>query len=89
MEGGEQTGIWVTFTFAAADVTEVKNKSSEKNSERIMAIITEDPHVSTRKIAEQLDLAPRAVEKQIAQLKAAGRLKRIGPARGGYWEVVE
>ena len=52
-----------------------------------MAIITEDPHVSARKIAEQLDLTPRAVEKQIAQLKAAGRLKRIGSARGGHWEV--
>ena len=52
-----------------------------------MAIITENPHISARNIAEQLGLTPRAVEKQIAQLKAAGRLKRIGLARGGYWEV--
>ncbi len=54
-----------------------------------MAIITEDPHISARNIAEQLGVTSRAVEKQIAQLKAAGRLKRIGPARGGHWEVVE
>jgi len=54
-----------------------------------MAIITADLHVSARKIAEQLGLRSRAVEKQIAQLNAAGRLKRIGPARGGFWEVVE
>lgn len=54
-----------------------------------MAITTEDPHISAIRAAEQLDLTPRAVEKQITQLKATGRLKRIGSARGRYREVVE
>ena len=81
----EQTGLWITFTFMPAETTPGKKKSSEK----IIAIIRNTPHVSARNIAEQLGLTSRAVEKQIAQLKAAGRLKRIGPAKGGYWEVVE
>ena len=85
----EQTGLWITFTFMPAETTLGKKKSSEKSSEKIIAIIRNTPHVSARNIAEQLGLTSRAVEKQIAQLKAAGRLKRIGPARGGYWEVVE
>jgi predicted HTH transcriptional regulator len=29
------------------------------------------------------------VEKQIAKLKAEGRLKRIGSHKGGHWEVQE
>ena len=32
---------------------------------------------------------PRAVEKHIAALKTAGRLRRIGPAKGGRWEVAQ
>lgn len=29
------------------------------------------------------------VEWQMAKLKKEGRIKRIGPDKGGYWEVVE
>ena len=85
----EQTGLWITFTFMPTEITPGKKKSSEKSSEKILAIIRNNPHVSAKNIAKQLGLTSRAVEKQIAQLKANGRLKRIGPARGGYWEVIE
>ena len=53
-----------------------------------MTLIKGDPHMSARIIAEQLGLTSRAVEKQIAQLKASGRLQRIGPAKGGHWKVL-
>jgi len=39
------------------------------------------------KIAEYLDLSTRAVEKQIAKLKQEKRIRRVGPSKGGYWEV--
>jgi ATP-dependent DNA helicase RecG len=29
------------------------------------------------------------MEWQIAKLKKEGRIKRIGPAKGGHWEVVK
>jgi predicted HTH transcriptional regulator len=40
-------------------------------------------------MAETIGISPRAVEKHIANLKKKGVLKRVGPDRGGYWEVVE
>ena len=49
----------------------------------------EGARISAREIAEALGLTSRAVEKQIAALKAAGRLRRVGPAKGGHWEVVQ
>ncbi len=84
----EQTGLWIIFPFVSAEATPGKKKSSEKSSEKILNLIKSDPHVSARSIAEQLGLTSRAVEKQIAQLKALGRLQRIGPAKGGHWEVL-
>jgi len=30
----------------------------------------------------------RAVEKSIKMLKSSGHLKRVGPAKGGRWEVL-
>lgn len=64
-------------------------KSSEKSSEKILALIEQDSQISARRIAKQLGLSSRAIEKQIAQLKAKGRLKRIGAAKGGHWQVLK
>jgi ATP-dependent DNA helicase RecG len=63
-------------------------EGSEKSSEKILAFLKEQNTASARKIAEALNLSPRAVEKQIAVLKKAGRLRRVGPAKGGRWEVM-
>jgi ATP-dependent DNA helicase RecG len=30
-----------------------------------------------------------AIDKTLAKLKARGVLRRVGPARGGHWEIVE
>jgi ATP-dependent DNA helicase RecG len=62
---------------------------SEKSSEKILAILREQNTASAREIAEALGLTSRAVEKQIAALKSAGRLRRVGLAKGGHWEVVQ
>jgi ATP-dependent DNA helicase RecG len=72
-------------------------KSSEKSSEiewdgtakRILEIVAADPATSAREVAATLGLTSRAVEKQFAALKATGRLRRVGPAKGGRWEVAE
>lgn len=63
-------------------------KSSEKSSEKILLLLAENPRLSARLLAEQLKISPRAVEKQIAKLRAQGRLRRVGGAKGGNWEVL-
>ncbi len=64
-------------------------KGSEKSSEKILRWIGEDPDISAREMAKRLKLTSRAVEKQIGLLKERGLLRRIGPDKGGHWEVVK
>ena len=71
------------------DNVETIQKSSEKSSEKILALLKSEPGLAAREIAERLEITPRAVEKQIANLRNDGRLRRIGPARGGRWEVLD
>jgi len=40
-------------------------------------------------LAQTIGISPRAVEKHLANLKQKGILKRIGPAKGGYWVIEE
>ncbi len=64
-------------------------KSSAKSSVKILEAIKENKSISAKEIAKNIGLSLRAVEKQLAKLKQDGILKRIGPAKGGYWEVVK
>jgi Fic family protein len=63
-------------------------KGSEKIPDRICTLLQRDPRASAKALAADLGISDRAVEKHLAKLKAEGRLKRVGPAKGGYWEVL-
>jgi len=61
---------------------------SEKSSEKILSAIESDRNMSASKLAVILGISRRAIEKQIAKLKSEGKLKRVGSAKGGYWEIM-
>ena len=63
-------------------------KSSGKTEDKIIASARKSPSVSIPQMAEILGISTRAVEKQIRQLKQSKRLRRIGPPKGGNWQVV-
>ena len=39
-------------------------------------------------LSEELGINPSVIQKHINKLKQKGLLKRIGPAKGGYWEII-
>lgn len=62
-------------------------KSSVNTDDKILAHLRNNPTATIKELALALELTTRAIEKQIANLKKANRLQRIGSARKGYWEV--
>ncbi len=52
-------------------------------------MMRKEPSVSAAEIGRRLHMTSRAVEKQISMLKASGAIKRVGPAKGGHWQVLE
>ena len=62
-------------------------KSSEKSSEKILTLLASTVQMTTKELAEKMGIGQRAVEKQIEKLKREGRLQRIGPDKGGHWQV--
>ena len=63
-------------------------KSSGKTAAQIIRLMGENSHITIPELAEALGVTTRAIEKQISSLRKNGQLKRIGPARGGHWEVI-
>jgi ATP-dependent DNA helicase RecG len=64
-------------------------KSSEKSSEKIIRLILDNPSIAAQSIANQMGLTSRTVEKHLSTLKAKGRIRRVGPDKGGHWEVLK
>lgn len=40
-------------------------------------------------MALQIGITERSVERNIRKLQTEGKLKRVGPAKGGHWEVLK
>lgn len=64
-------------------------KTVEKTVEKILDAIKSNPKITQNELAEITDLTRRGIEWNLAKLKEKGIIKRIGPAKGGYWEVIK
>ncbi|HQF39538.1 MAG TPA: ATP-binding protein [Opitutaceae bacterium] len=58
-----------------------------KTPEQILAVLTANPAATLAAVAARIGKSPSAVERAAAKLVKAGRLRHIGPAKGGHWEV--
>ena len=66
-----------------------KEKSKEKSKEKILEVLRNNPEVTTSDLIEITELSRSGVEKIIRQLKDSGKIRRVGPDKGGHWEVCE
>ncbi len=60
-----------------------------KTRVKIISLIKENPLITIPQLAEKIGLTVKGIEWNIKKLKEDGKLKRVGPAKGGYWEIVE
>lgn len=70
------------------DTVEEIEKSSEKNIDKIFRLIKDQPDISAKEIALFIGISQRAVEKNISKLRKKGIINRVGPAKGGHWEII-
>ncbi|MDA0911633.1 MAG: winged helix-turn-helix domain-containing protein [Proteobacteria bacterium] len=59
-----------------------------ENERKVLALISCSNKISIVAIAEGTGLSTSGVEKIISRLKKQGVIKRIGSAKGGYWEII-
>ena len=67
----------------------VAKKSVVKSVVKILELLKEFPEITRERLASEVGLSVRGVEKNLAQLKSAGKIRRIGGREGGHWEVVK
>ena len=73
-------------------VQKVVEKVVEKlssNQQRIVDAIAKDSAISAQELAELIGISHRKTQDNLAKLKDMGVLKRVGPDKGGHWEVTK
>ena len=89
-EFSEKAGAFV-IAFKRRESTDLE-KLGEKlgeNQEKILKFIQLNKNITISELAEELMISSTAVENNLAKLKKEGRIKRVGPDKGGYWKIIK
>ena len=70
-----------------ADIADEKGLNNQQL--RVLGYLRADRHTTAAKIAADLDMSARQIERMLADMKAKGIIRRIGANRNGYWEIVD
>jgi ATP-dependent DNA helicase RecG len=94
-------GIWTEFVFSAEylesisgeldreDAGETPVKTPVKTPDRILGMLAANPDLTLAEVAQAIGKSLSAVERASATLVKQGRLRFVGPRKGGRWEVLE
>lgn len=69
-------------------VTEKVTEKVTENQRKILSAITQNPQVSQEQIARTVGISRTHVAKNLKKLAEMSLVKRIGPDKGGHWEVL-
>ena len=57
--------------------------------ERILALLTADPRMTQKQLAERVGLTLDGIKYHMRHLKASGAIVRVGSSRAGHWQILE
>lgn len=64
-------------------------KGLNYQQERVLGYLRADRHMTAAKIAKDLDMSARQIERMLADMKAKGIIRREGANRNGCWIIVD
>ena len=70
-----------------AEIADEKGLSHQQ--ERVLGYLRADKHMTAAKIAKDLDMSARQIERMLADLKEKGIIRREGANRNGSWIIVD
>ncbi|MBR1870150.1 MAG: Fic family protein, partial [Bacteroidales bacterium] len=73
----------------SSKISTISSEKKVKSSKKILDLLKVHPEYSATRIASEIGISAKAVEKHLAKFKAAGTIVREGPDKGGRWIVME
>mgnify|MGYP006302086445 CR=1 FL=1 len=64
-------------------------KTTQKTAQKIVSLIKQRPDITRKELANAVGISDSGVKYHLKKMQDKGVLRRVGPPRGGHWEVVE
>ena len=64
-------------------------KTTLKTTQKILNLIRQNPSITRMQISDAIGLSLEGVKWNLDKLKVSGIIRRVGPDRGGHWEIIE
>jgi len=90
-ETGGKTGGDVVDIIAGNITENIVDSIVEKLSTtraKIVRIIWKNPNATAQSISKEINIASRNVQEHLRKLQEQGVIRRIGPDKGGHWEII-
>ena len=68
---------------------EQTRKQQENTKENLLKALQTQPELSVAALAEWVDSTPASVRHHLRVLQTQGHIRRVGPDKGGRWEVLD
>jgi len=75
-------------TNPAAESGENSQKTTQKTTQKILELIAATPNISRTQLAIEIGITADGIKYHLDKLRNDGMIKRVGPDKGGYWEIV-
>lgn len=69
-------------------IEETSKKTIEKTVEKIIRLIKKNPMITIQELSKETKLSNQGVIWNLNKLKKKNIIKRIGPDKGGHWEIL-
>jgi len=70
-------------------ITRKTPRKRPENAQKILDALEDNPFSSRQELAKTLGMTEDRVKWNLNKLRKEGRIKRIGPDKGGHWEVID
>jgi len=64
-------------------------KTTQKTDQKIIALIAQNQAITGRELAKAIGISVSGVKYQLKRLQQSGLIRRIGPDKGGHWEIIK
>ena len=61
----------------------------ENRSKYIINFIKNNSRITISELSTELSVNEKTIKRDLSKLKSSGTIKRVGPDKGGHWEVIE
>jgi ATP-dependent DNA helicase RecG len=63
-------------------------KTAQKTAQKILGLIQHKPEITRQELAIALGITDSGIKYHLKKMQAKGLIRRVGPDKGGHWEVV-